>query len=162
VTAVTVAVRRPARQHLIRLALALSLVLNLCFIAGAVWTRMAAPASHPGIAERLRKIESGLALDPQQRQAFDRYAATVQGRLRVMRRRITPLIGGAFTEMAKPQTKPADVMQMFDRAQAERRAFEQDLTTATLAFLARLSPTQRQEFVALVHPHAGGRERSAH
>jgi uncharacterized membrane protein len=153
VTAITAALRRPVRQHRLWAALILSLALNLCFVAGALWTRMAAPAPHHGIAARLRQIEAGLALDPQQRQAFNRYAATIESRLHVMRRRITPLIGGAFAEMAKPQAKPADVMQMFDRAQVERRAFEQELTIATLAFLAQLSPTQRREFVALVHRH---------
>jgi uncharacterized membrane protein len=139
------------------MALALSLVLNLCFVGGAVWTRMAAPAPHPGIANRLRQIEGGLALDPQQRQAFDRYAATIETRLRLMHRHLAPLFGEAWDEMAKPQVKPADVMQVFDQARAEQRAFQQDLTTATLAFLARLSPAQRQEFIALMHHHAGGR-----
>jgi uncharacterized membrane protein len=158
VTAVTVAMRRPGWRHLTRVALALSLVLNLCFVAGAVWTRMAAPAPRPGIAERLRQIEAGLALDPQQRQAFDRYAATIEARLRVMRRHMAPLFGDAWDEMAKPQAKPADVMQIFDRARVEQRAFQQDLTTATLAFLARLSPAQRQEFITLMH-HPAGRRR---
>jgi uncharacterized membrane protein len=148
VTAITAAVRRPGRQHLMRIALALSLVLNLCFIGGALWTRMGAPRPHPDITERFRQIEAGLALDPQQRQAFDLYTAAIEA---------GPLFGEAWAEMAKPQATPADVMQVFDRAQAERRAFEQDLTTATLAFLARLSPAQRQKFVELIHPHAARR-----
>ncbi len=153
-TVITAAVRRPGRHSLMRIALALSLVLNLCFIGGAVWTRMQAPPPHPGIVERFRQIEAGLALDPQQRQAFDRYTAAIEARLRRMRRHMGPLFGEAWAEMAKPQARPADVMQVFDRVQAERHAFEQDLTTATLAFLARLSPAQRQKFVALIHPHA--------
>jgi uncharacterized membrane protein len=161
VTTITATAHRPARQYLMRVALALSLALNLCFIGGAAWTWMRTPAPRPGIAARFRQIEAGLALDPQQRQAFDRYAATIEGRLRIMRRRIAPLIGEAWSEMAKPQAKPADVMQVFDRAQAERRAFEQDLTTATLAFLARLSPAQRQKFVELVHRRAARRQQSA-
>lgn len=156
-TAITAAVRRSGRHHLMRIALALSLVLNLCFIGGAVWTRMQAPPPHPGIVERFRQIEAGLALDPQQRQAFDRYTAAIEARLRLMRRHMGPLFGEAWAEMAKPQATPADVMQIFDRTQAERRAFEQDLTAATLAFLARLSPAQRQKFVELTHPHTARR-----
>lgn len=155
-TVITATARRPAHQPLLRVALALSLVLNLCFIAGAVWTRMHAP-QHPGIAKRFHQIESQLALNPPQRQAFDRYAATVESRARAMHQRIRPLIGAAWTKMAAPQTQTADVMQLFDRVRAERRGFEQGLTTDTLAFLARLSPAQRQKFVALIHPHPARR-----
>lgn len=151
-TVITAATRRPAHQPLLRVALALSLVLNLFFIVGAAWTRMNAPR-HPGIAKRFHQIESQLALDPQQRQAFDRYAAIIESRARAMHQRIGPLIGEAWSEMAKPQAQAADVMQNFDRVRAERRSFEQDLTTNTLAFLAQLSPAQREKFVALVHPH---------
>lgn len=150
-TVITATTRRPARQHLLRVALALSLVLNLFFVVGAAWTRMHAPR-HPGIARRFHQIESQLALDPTQRRAFDRYAATIESGLRGMHQRIAPLVGEAWNEMAKPQTTPAEVMRVFDRVRAERRGFEQELTTATLAFLARLSPAQRQKFVALVHP----------
>jgi uncharacterized membrane protein len=157
VTVITAAERRPPRQHLLRVALALSLVLNLCFIGGAAWTRMHASPRHPGIARRFHQIESRLALDPTQRQAFDRYAVTVESRARMMHQRIAPLIGEAWTDMAKPQTKAADVMRIFDRVRAERRGFEQALTTDTLAFLAQLSPAQRQKFVELVHRRAARR-----
>jgi uncharacterized membrane protein len=149
VTVITAAERRPVHQHLLRVALALSLVLNLCFIGGAVWIRMHAPPRHPGIARRFHQIESRLALD--------HYAASVEGSLRRMHRRIAPLIGEAWTAMAKPQTKAADVMPIFDQVRAARRGFEQDLTTDTLAFLARLSPVQRQKFVALVYRHPARR-----
>jgi uncharacterized membrane protein len=162
VTAITAAVRRPTRHYLLRIVLALSLALNLCFVGGAVWTRMREPPPHPGIAQRLRQIEAKLALDPQQRQAFNRYTATIEDRLRVMRRQIGPLIGNAWAEMANPQANPADVMRIFDRVRTERRIFDQDLTTATIAFLARLSPEQRQKFVTLIHPRIAGRPPSAH
>ncbi|MGH7036920.1 MAG: periplasmic heavy metal sensor [Stellaceae bacterium] len=151
-TVITATTRRPARQPLLRVALALSLVLNLFFIVGAAWTRMHAP-HHPGIAKRFHQIESQLALDPTQRQAFDRYAAIIESRARAMHQRIRPLIGEAWSEMAKPQAQATDVMRIFDQTRAERRSFEQDLTSHTLALLARLSPAQRQKFVALVHPH---------
>lgn len=151
-TAIIAAARRPERQYLMRTALALSLVLNLCFVGGAVWTRMEAPAPHPGIVERFRQVEAGLALDPQQRQAFDRYTAVIEARIRLMRRHMAPLFGEAWAEMAKRQAKPADVMPIFDRVRAEQHAFDQDLTTATLALFAQLSPAQRQKFVELIHP----------
>lgn len=159
-TAVMVTERRTPRQPLLRVALALSLVLNLFFVVGAVWTRMHAPR-HPGIAKRFHQIESQLALDPRQRQAFDRYAAVIESRARAMHQRVGPLIGEAWAEMAKPQTQAAGVMQIFDQVRGERRSFEQELTTNTLLFLARLSPAQRQKFVELVHPRAAHRQHHA-
>lgn len=151
-TVITATTRRPAHQPLLRVALALSLVLNLFFIVGAAWTRMHAPR-HPGIAKRFQQIESRLSLNPTQRQAFDHYAAIIESRARAMHQHIRPLFGEAWAEMAKPQTQAADVMRIFDQTRVERRSFEQDLTTNTLALLARLSPAQREKFVALVHPH---------
>jgi len=56
-------------------ALTLSLVLNLCFIAGAAWIHIHGPSSlpmTPGGAD-FSGSERKLALDPQQQQAFDRY-----------------------------------------------------------------------------------------
>ena len=84
-----------------------------------------------------------------------------------MRREVGPTIGAAWAELAKPATDAAAVMQRFDDAAQKRRAFQQQLTTETLAFLAILSPEQRGKFVELARrrptpwspqpEHEGGR-----
>lgn len=152
-TAIAAAARGSAGQYLMRVALVLSLVLNLCFVGGAMWIRTHAPR-HSGMAARFQRIESRLALDPAQRQAFDHYAATMEARVRLLHQHMRPLFIDAWQEMAKPQAKAADVMQIFDRVGATRHGFEQDLTNNTLAFFAHLSPAQRQKFVALLHSPA--------
>ena len=60
------ATRGPTRQHLLWVALALSLVLNLCFIAGAVWVRIHEPALTLSPEERFHRIGAKLALSPDQ------------------------------------------------------------------------------------------------
>ena len=148
-TAASVALRRGSRQHLFWVVLILSLALNLCFIAGALWIRVQGPPSPMTPEERLQQIEPQLALDAQQKAAFDQYAQTVRSRMESMREAIEPVVGKAWSELAKPDADEAKIMQLFDQAGEQRRAFRRELGTATFAFLAKLTPEQRAKFVDL-------------
>jgi Spy/CpxP family protein refolding chaperone len=99
--------------------------------------------------ERLQQIEPQLALDSRQKAAFDQYARTVRSRMQAMRAAIEPVVGNAWSELAKPDADDAKIMQLFDQAGDQRRAFRRELGTATFAFLANLSPEQRAKFVEL-------------
>jgi Spy/CpxP family protein refolding chaperone len=108
-----------------------------------------------------------LGLDPQQEAAFERYVGDMRAHIQQMRREAGPSIGTAWAELAKPGADEAAVMQRFDDAAQKRRAFQQQLTSQTLAFLAILSPEQRTKFVELARrrpnpwsprpEHEGGR-----
>lgn len=148
-TVASVGVRRDARQHLLWGALLLSLALNLCFVGGALWIRFHEPPPPMGLEQRLQQIEPQLALDPQQKQAFDRYAQTVRQRMQMMHEAVEPLIGNAWSELAKPDADDSKVMQLFDQAGEQRRSFRRELASATFSFVARLSPEQRAKFVEL-------------
>jgi Spy/CpxP family protein refolding chaperone len=143
--------RSGTRQHLFKAVLALSLALNLFFVIGAVWIRIHAPPPLPSPEDRLEQMSGELGLDTQQRQAFANYSQTMRQRLQAMHGAVQPLIGNAWSEVAKPHADEAKVMQLFDQAAQERRGFMRDLTTTTLAFLATLSPEQRVKFVKLAH-----------
>jgi uncharacterized membrane protein len=143
------AARGGARQHWWKALLALSLALNLFFVIGATWIRIRAPAPMPSPQDRLERMAGDLSLDPQQRQGFIKYSQAMRDRLQAMHEAVQPLIGNAWSEVGKPQADEAKVMQLFDRADQERRGFMRDLTTMTLSFLATLSPEQRAEFVQL-------------
>ena len=145
----SVALRPGSRQHLFWVILILSLALNLCFIGGALWIRVQGPPPPMTPEQRLEQIEPQLALNPQQKAAFDQYARTVRLRMHSMHEAIEPLIGKAWSELAKPDADDAKVMQLFDQAGEQRRAFRRELGTATFIFLAKLSPEQRAKFVAL-------------
>jgi Spy/CpxP family protein refolding chaperone len=149
VTVASVALRPSSRRHLFWVVLILSLALNLCFIAGALWIRLQGPPVPMSPEERLQQIEPQLALDTQQKVAFDQYARTVRSRMQSMHEAIEPVVGNAWSELAKPDADEAKIMQLFDQAGEQRRAFRRELGTATFSFLAKLTPEQRAKFVQL-------------
>jgi Spy/CpxP family protein refolding chaperone len=151
VTFASTATRGASRQHLLWVALILSLVLNLCFVAGALWARIQGPSAPVNIEERLQRVGKELVLDPQQKQAFERYSETVRAHLQQMREAVEPLFNAAWSEMAKPDADEATVMHFFDQAAQTRRGFQHEMITTTLSFLAVLSPDQRARFIQLFH-----------
>ena len=95
------------------------------------------------------RIGAELALEPQQKLEFDDYSRAVQERVQKMHLAVEPLVGNAWSELAKPDADEAKVMLLFDQAGDQRRGFRRELGTATFAFLAKLSPEQRAKFVEL-------------
>ena len=143
--------RRVTRQPLIWVALTLSLVLNLCFVAGAAWIHIHGPSPPMTLEERIQRIGAELTLDPQQQQAFDRYAETVRSHMQRMREAVDPLMSAARTELAKPNADEATVVRLVDEAAQTRSGYQRELIAKTLSFLAVLSPDQRTKFVDLFY-----------
>jgi Spy/CpxP family protein refolding chaperone len=126
-------------------------VLNLCFVAGALWTRFQGPNIPASPAERLQRVGAELALDPQQKQAFEHYAETLRTHMQQMRETVEPMMSAAWAELAKPNGDRATAARLFDEAGQARRGLQRELLAPTLAFLATLSPEQRAKFVTLFH-----------
>jgi uncharacterized membrane protein len=158
VTLASTVARGAARHPLLWAALTLSLVLNLCFVAGALWIRVQAPALPASPAERLQRVGAELALGPQQRQAFERYSENVRSHMQQIRETVEPLMSAAWSELAKPDADQATASRLFDEAGQARRSLQRELLAPTLSFLATLSPEQRAKFVDLFHqrPRAWG------
>jgi len=135
--------------------LILSVVLNVCFLAGAAWTRLHAPARWGDLEQRYQRMAAELNLEPQQRAGFDAYVAAMRTRTEKMRAQVTPLMNAAWEEIAKPQADVAQVMRLFDEAAEKRREFQREATARTLDFLAILSPPQRAKFVVIAHERRG-------
>jgi Spy/CpxP family protein refolding chaperone len=91
-----------------------------------------------------------LDLDPQQRIAFNAYAAAMRARTEKMHEQVAPLIGAAWEEIAKPQADAAQIMRLFDEAAERRREFQREASAQTLDLLAILTPAQRSKFVEIV------------
>jgi Spy/CpxP family protein refolding chaperone len=123
-----------------------------------LWIRIQGPALPASPAERLQRIGAALALDPQQRQAFERYSETVRTHMQQMRETVEPMMSAAWSELAKPDADQPTAARLFDEAGQARRSLQRELLTPTLAFLATLSPEQRAKFVELFHqrPKAWG------
>ena len=145
------AARVTTRHPLLWVALTLSLVLNLCFVAGALWIRIHGPAPPASPAERLQRVGTELALDPQQRQAFERYSENLRAHMQQMRETVEPLMTAAWAELAKPDADQATAARLFDEAAQARRGLQREMLAPTLTFLATLSPEQRAKFVELFH-----------
>lgn len=135
------------RQRLLAALLAVSVALNICVVAGAVWSRVNAPAA-PAPGERFRKLEAALNLDDRQRLAFEKYVAAAWARNAQLRQDIEPLLDAAWTEMGKAQPDEALIMQRFTDASARWRVSQRETVEATLALLATLNPDQRAQFIA--------------
>ena len=140
--------RRVSSGRLFGALLAVSVALNLCFVAGAVWSRLNAPPAPINASERFRKLEASLDLTDQQRPAFQAYVAATLARSARLHREIDPLLDVAWGEIAKPQPDDGVLMQRFDEAATRWRSFQHEAVDATLALLANLSPEQRKKFVA--------------
>ena len=150
-TLVSTAARGATRHPLLWVAFTLSLVLNLCFVAGALWIRIQGPALPASPAERLQRIGAELVLDPQQRQAFEQYSENVRAHMQQMRDTVEPLMSAAWSELAKPDADQATAARLFEEAGQVRRSLQRELLAPTLAFLETLSPEQRAKFVELFH-----------
>jgi Spy/CpxP family protein refolding chaperone len=146
----TTAVRHPQRSRLWAALFVVSLALNLCFVAGAIWSRTHVPPVRTDIAEFYRQMAGELDLDPQQRAAFDRYVAAMRSRMDQIRQETDPLITAAWEEIAKPQPEVAKVEQLFDDSAEKRRVFQREAASQMLTFVATLSPAQRGKFVQLM------------
>ena len=150
-TAVPTTAGAEMRRHALPVVLALSLALNLFFVAGAVWTHLHAPGAPATREQRFEQMAAALSLDRQQKAAFTQYTETMRTHIETMRETIRPLVHAAWSELAKPQADEAKVMQLLDRAGNIRHDALRELTATTLAFMRTLTPPQRTEFVKLAH-----------
>ena len=138
---------RMPRQRLLAALLAVSVALNVCVIAGAVWSHLHAPPPPLSFSERFHHLADTLGLSPEQRVAFDRYVADMTGRGDRMRLAVEPTMDAAWAELARPDADPARVLQLLDDAGVQRRAFMHEAVGATLSLLATLTPDQRAKFL---------------
>ena len=138
------------RSRLPWILLALSLALNLCFVGGVFWVRMEASHAQMGPAERMEQVVRQLALDGNQRAAFERFVRTMRMKARQLRETNQPLIDSAWQEFAKQQPDDAATDKLFEQAADNRRGFQLETGRALREFLAALSEDQRAKFIAFV------------
>jgi len=142
---------RLPRRRVLAAILAVSLALNLCVVAGAVWSRLHAPPQTT--SERFHRLADSLNLTSQQRVAFDNYVAAMAARGERMRQDVEPMMDAAWAEIAKPDADPARVLQLLDDAGNRRRAFQHEAVAETLTLMATLTPEQRAKFIADEREH---------
>jgi Spy/CpxP family protein refolding chaperone len=135
------------RQRLLVALLAVSVALNACVLAGALWTRYSSPGAITA-SERFRRLEVSLNLNDQQRQAFEAYVAATRARNAQLRKDIEPSIEASWNELAKAQPDEAAILQSLADASSRWRASQRETIQATVALLGTLTPDQRAKFIA--------------
>jgi uncharacterized membrane protein len=137
-----------SRLRILLAVLAVSLVLNMLFVAGAVWSRIEAPPAR-SLDQRFERIGAQLDLDSAQRAAFDKFITEMRARRDKVQRQVVPLYRSAWDAAAKPAMNTTEVAQSFEAAYGERLRLNRETTARMTEFLAALSPEQRGRFVAL-------------
>jgi hypothetical protein len=151
---------RMTRRRLLGAVLAVSVALNLCVVAGVLWTRLHPPPPPQTFSQRFHRLGDTLDLTPQQQVVFDRYITDMTARGDRMRQTVDPIMDGAWAELAKPDADQAHVLQLLDDAGTQRRAFLREAVSATFSLLATLTPDQRAKFMAAEREfHAAQRRR---
>jgi uncharacterized membrane protein len=150
--------RSAARSRLLWVALALSLTLNVFFIAGLVWSHSTSPRQ-VNYVERLVQAGTDLNLSPAQRDAFNQFAHTIQERTKAMREANQPVFRGIWDELVKAQPDQAVIARLVDEASDIRHGYQKDVTAALSTFLDSLSPDQRVQFADVVRHRDDGRSR---
>lgn len=143
-----VAGKATPRSRLLWVALAVSLTLNIFFIAGLVWSQVS-PPPFPTPAERLAQTEKELNLSGDQRDAFQRFVTEVRERTRHLRETNKPILDRVWDELAKPQPDQDVIARLVDEATENRRVYQKDMSAVLAQFLAALSPEQRNQFIDL-------------
>jgi uncharacterized membrane protein len=136
------------RFRILTAVLTVSLVLNVLFIAGGVWSRVEAPASRD-LDQRFERIGAQFDFDPRQQAAFNGFIAEMRGRRDQVRRQVVPLYRSAWDAAGKPAMDAPEVARLFEAAFDERLRLNRETTARMIDFLATLSPEQRGRFVAL-------------
>ncbi len=126
--------------RLLWIALALSLTLNVCFIAGLAWMHIHAP---PSPIVRMRHFGESLNLNGDQRQAYEQFLRTLRLRGRFVRESNQPLIENLWNEIAKPTPDTSTVAKFADQINSNREGFLRELSTALNTFIKTLTPEQR-------------------
>jgi hypothetical protein len=79
--------------------------------------------------------------------------------MQTMHQAVDPLMGKAWSEVAKADADAAKVVELFDQAGQTRRGYMHELAPITLSFLAKLSPAQRAKFVELARQRPWAKRR---
>lgn len=146
------AIEQPAggRGRWMKVALVLSLVLNICFVGGPfLWHEIV-----PTPAQRFHgRVIRQLDLSTDQRQAFTDFIHTMRQARRLLHDGNEPLAQAVWIEEAKATPDQAVISQLMAKADENHRRFLQTSSTALATFMAALTPPQRAAFGDLVKNH---------
>jgi uncharacterized membrane protein len=128
--------------RLLWIALALSLTLNIFFLAGLAWMHTHAP---PPPILRLQHLADSLNLNTDQRQAYEQFLRTLRLRGRFVHESNQPLIDNLWGEIAKPTPDTSTIAKLSDQINGNREGLQREVSTALDTFIKTLTPAQRAQ-----------------
>lgn len=144
--------RAPKRRRGVVIALVVSLVFNVFFVAGLIGHLVFhAEFGHPpmGPIPRFERASHEMDLKGAQRTAFDGMIATLREHRRETFQKNRPLFDQIWDQLAKPQPDEKVIADLLAQADANHLAFQKTATAAMESFLATLTPQQRAQFADL-------------
>jgi|SRR5579859_3594865 uncharacterized membrane protein len=144
-TAPAEGVTSPPRPQgrLVKVALALSLVLNVFFVGGLLYSKFVRPTP-PLIA-----LGKELNLEPDQRKAFQSFVQVVRRKGRDLRETNLGLGQQIWDELSQPKPDAQKLTSLFTEVANNRHDYQTAVSTALLPFLETLNVEQRQRFVEI-------------
>jgi uncharacterized membrane protein len=127
----------------LKVALALSLALNLCFIGGLLYSKFVKPTP-PLIA-----LGRELNLEPDQRKAFHGFLQVVRSKGTELRDNNVKISQQIWDELAQPKPDAQKLTALFADYANNRRDYQTAVGTALLPFLETLNADQRQRFIEI-------------
>jgi uncharacterized membrane protein len=132
-----------SKGRLVKVALALSLALNLCFIGGLAYSKFVKPT--PPLIQLGRELD----LSPDQRKAFQGFLKVVWGKGGTLRDENLKIGQQIWDELAQPKPDPQKLAALFADIANNRRDYQTAVGAALLPFLETLSVEQRQRFIEI-------------
>lgn len=130
--------------------LAASLLLNVFFAGGVVYSKMTAEQLRDEPAARFDFVVDELGLSAAERDRLTALRETVRAEREEMRREGQPLREALLAEMTKPDFDQARVEDLLRQRSALFVAFLTGVMAETHDFLATLEPDSRDEFLAMM------------
>lgn len=141
--------RRTGRHgRLLRIALALSLTLNVFFVGGLIWVKTFMHPPPPPL-ERMQRLGDTLNLSADQHRAFEQFVRTIRQHARTAREANLPLLRQIWAEIAKPTPDDDQVAKLGEQVNGNRAAFQREVSVALLSFIKTLTPEQRGQLAQL-------------
>jgi uncharacterized membrane protein len=131
------------KGRLVKVALALSLVLNVFFVGGLLYGKFVRPTP-PLIA-----LGKELNLEPDQRRAFQSFVQSVRTKGAILRETNLALSRQIWDELSQPKPEAQKLSKLFTEIANNRRDYQAAVGAALLPFLETLNVDQRQRFIEI-------------
>lgn len=135
------------KGRLVKVALALSLALNIFFIGGLVYTKIV--MEHWRGPPPLQTLAGELNLTPDQRKTFREFVQAVRTGGMALREANLKLGAQIWDELSKPQPDQDKIAKVLTQVADNRRDFQTAVAKALLPFLESLNPEQRAKFIEI-------------